>query len=636
MKIWKITIVLFLALITLGTTALAEDPVPLDKTHFPDETLRSYLSSYYDKDKSGDLSAQEIESTKGLYLSGKKTITTLQGIEYLTALTYLDCSGNKLKTMDLSHNLALETLFCGYNDLTKLDVSQNKALIELKCNENELKTLDLSQNQELKKLWCDNSNLTKLNVTGCANLTQLYCPNNDLASLDLTGCTALTYIDCGLNELSALDLTGCPALGELLCYNNRLKVLDFHQNPAMWHISCESNRLTSITVDGCTRLRSLNCGSNKLTSIDVTGCASLESITCENNDLNTLDVSHNLALDVLVCDKNELKTLDVSHNAALTELRCSDNGLKALDVGQCHKLINLNCYDNSISSLDISQCPYLVANVLLGKTSGSGKTYQHFIDNRSSFLCVPSKTTLITDTVSDSDIPLTADNFPDDNFRITLSYAFDRNSNGLLSEAEIDVVRSINIDDREIASIEGIEKFTNLEVFSCVNTRLTTLDLSQNKRLYELDCHGNEISSLDISLCPALMLALGMPQQQKTGYVEYAFKSVWLRVDGDVIINGGEATTSVVLKDDVRDVGPEAFEGSDIRCLILTPVHIGSRAFANCQNLMAAYIDYESNIGFGEIMADDAFEGCNELTIVTRGRAVASWARAHGIPYILI
>ncbi len=42
-------------------------------------------------------------------------LTSLRGIEHFEALTELDCSGNKLAALDVSHNMALAYLFCAAN-----------------------------------------------------------------------------------------------------------------------------------------------------------------------------------------------------------------------------------------------------------------------------------------------------------------------------------------------------------------------------------------------------------------------------------------------------------------------------------------------------------------------------------------
>ena len=90
-------------------------------------------------------------------------------------------------------------------------------------------------------------------------------------------------------------------------------------------------------------------------------------------------------------------------------------------------------------------------------------------------------------------------NFPDDNFRNLLSL-FDTNKSGVLSDEELANVKSLNVTSRNIASLKGIEFFTQLERLSCSNNKLSSLDLSANKKLNYLDCSMNRINGEEMGL----------------------------------------------------------------------------------------------------------------------------------------
>ncbi|MDH6311666.1 hypothetical protein M2137_000425 [Parabacteroides sp. PFB2-10] len=83
-----------------------------------------------------------------------------------TGLSILDCSRNKLTTIDVNNNLALRHLTCTDNQLTNLDVSKITWLALIRCSNNQLTSLDLSKNIGLKYIYCDNN---KLNTTGMEN-----------------------------------------------------------------------------------------------------------------------------------------------------------------------------------------------------------------------------------------------------------------------------------------------------------------------------------------------------------------------------------------------------------------------------------------------------------------------------------
>ena len=87
---------------------------------------------------------------------------------------------------------------------------------------------------------------------------------------------------------------------------------------------------------------------------------------------------------------------------------------------------------------------------------------------------------------------INATNFPDEHFRNSISKDLDRNKDGYLSTKEVReaVGFSPQWGDyyyREIASMKGIEKFTNVNSIVLDNNHcLEYLDVSQNTRLIRL------------------------------------------------------------------------------------------------------------------------------------------------------
>ena len=100
--------------------------VAVDEQNFPDTNFREWLlEQSYGVD--GYLSTPEIAAVTGIDVSDK-SISSLKGIEDVTALTELKCLFNQLTELDVSKNTALEYLYCYDNQLKSLDVSKNTAL----------------------------------------------------------------------------------------------------------------------------------------------------------------------------------------------------------------------------------------------------------------------------------------------------------------------------------------------------------------------------------------------------------------------------------------------------------------------------------------------------------------------------
>ena len=88
--------------------------IAVDEENFPDPVFLEYVRENFDIDNDGYLSEREIESTTDIDVSGYE-ITSLMGLEYFTALTYLDCSSCNLPYVDISNNPSI-TLCNAYDN----------------------------------------------------------------------------------------------------------------------------------------------------------------------------------------------------------------------------------------------------------------------------------------------------------------------------------------------------------------------------------------------------------------------------------------------------------------------------------------------------------------------------------------
>ena len=191
---------LLLAVLSVsGWKASAAEEVEIDVINFPDPNFRGYVSSVFDTDGNGWLSEEEIAEAESIDLRpdemvGIGSITSLKGVEYLTALEYLDCGSNQVTELDVSRNTALKELNCSSNSLSQLDVSRNTALKKLLCYSNHLTELDVSRNTALEILECSFNELTELKVRNNTALESLWCWSNELTELDVSQNIALETV----------------------------------------------------------------------------------------------------------------------------------------------------------------------------------------------------------------------------------------------------------------------------------------------------------------------------------------------------------------------------------------------------------------------------------------------------------
>lgn len=115
----------------------------------------------------------------------------------------------------------------------------------------------------------------------------------------------------------------------------------------------------------------------------------------------------------------------------------------------------------------------------------------------------PVQSALSAYTTVTGELPLDAATFPDAAF---LGYVktLDLDANGSLSAEERAQVVRMDVRNRGIASLQGLEQFPNPEYLNCNNNALTELDLALAPRLQTLFCNDNRLTALDVSGNPEL------------------------------------------------------------------------------------------------------------------------------------
>lgn len=98
-------------------------------------------------------------------------------------------------------------------------------------------------------------------------------------------------------------------------------------------------------------------------------------------------------------------------------------------------------------------------------------------------------------------------NIPDANFKRALveNTSINTNRDTQISYAEARAYTGrIDVSNKNISSLEGIEAFINITELNCFWNQLTSLDVSKNTALQILFCDNNQLTSLDVSGAIAL------------------------------------------------------------------------------------------------------------------------------------
>ena len=462
---------------------------PKEESRFPDNEFRKLLGMF-DEDGDGVFSDEELGKITKLdfwhyqELNKIDIVTSLEGLQYLPGLEYLDISlswpESVLNELDVSHNPKLETLKCGGQEgLTELDLSQNPQLKKLDCAGTALTELDLSHNPKLESLDCAGTALTKLDLSHNLKLVSLVCGwsgKGFITTLNLGDKPELQELDCKGNQLTTLDVSHCPKLDFLFCNGNQLTTLDVSHCPELAFLGCSDNKLSTLKMGEHSKLKTLSCSNNKLQTLDVSKLPNLSYLYCEDNPIVKLDISM-LELSIITAEDDP-----INENGHLVygNFRYDEEGNRSFD------------------------------------TAG---------------IIIDAGAELVTGLPKGDSIPIDAKHFPDDVFRGFVSWKFDINQNGKLSQGEIAAATIVGYSSEGegqgrtsiggVTSLKGIEllpnlsvirlsdcpalksaDFTNnpkLKVLEISNSGLKTLNISHNTELAELNISGNELTELDVS-----------------------------------------------------------------------------------------------------------------------------------------
>ena len=264
---------------------------------------------------------------------------------------------------------------------------------------------------------------------------------------------------------------------------------------AVKKIDCKGRAITNLKgIEYFTALEYLYCYDNELTELDLSRNTKLKELNCSTNRLTVLDLSQNPKLKRVICSDNALTALNLSSNSKLTDLNASGNIREITLTGNTFDLSSLTGFD--VSKARNWQGGTVSGNTLTVDGNAAVVTYSYDLGYTGTELDDAEKDVIFTLAIAgrDTDIDINKTNFPDKDFRELLldkEANIDRNQDGKLSTWEIALVQDIDVYDMEIADLTGIEYFTELKYLDCAGNHLTSLDLSRNTKLAELDAKNN-------------------------------------------------------------------------------------------------------------------------------------------------
>ena len=253
-----------------------------------------------------------------------------------------------------------------------------------------------------------------------------------------------------------------------------------------------------------------------------------------------------------------------------TELDClnfTGNYVKTVDLSKNRKLNTIDCYQNQMRGTDMDD---FITNL---PTVTGGKLYVYQCEDAShpdgnemtaaQVTAAKSKgwTVYVYDNYDNDDWAETdgywlfsAARFPDENFRNRLIDYYSWPCIGAISAESAEGRTSLACVNLNVSSLEGIEYFPNITELLIYRNNLKSVDLSNNKKLYMVNCSSNNIKGTGMD---NLIASLPTQPQGKYG---------WLRVINNKNASfpeGNVITAAQVAAAKTKGWIPQQYNGSD-------------------------------------------------------------------------
>ena len=282
-----------------------------------------------------------------LSLSSKKSVTTLQGIEYLINLKRICLRAVTQENIDLSDFNNLTYVIMNKGEIKNIIFPAN--IFEyMYLSDNKISDITFPTNIKTSSLYLDNNLLT--NITIPEGPETVYLNNNLLTNITIPEGPETVYLNN--NKLTSINNIS-STVKRLELNNNLLTNIDFKNNLNIETLKLNNNPLKKIDITKLSKLSALSLLDTKLEdSIDLKNNENLrifeissKNMTGERN-VENWDFTNNLKLTkVTICDR-KIKKINIEKNIKLEELRLSRNTFQTpkLDLSKFPnlKLILLN------------------------------------------------------------------------------------------------------------------------------------------------------------------------------------------------------------------------------------------------------------------------------------------------------
>ena len=433
------------------------DPVPFDHFYFADEAFYDAIyQTYVNLVTDGSWTAEERAHVLSLNVSGRG-ITRLDGVEYFTSLTDLDCSRNQLDRSAMESLVSfLPTVSNGrlrvingaddQNVMTTAQAAAAKAKGWTPLINNSGSWQEYGGSEPAPEgIAIDAAHFPDENFRSYL-LGQEYGADGYLTDFEIG-----RILDFYISEKEIASVQGIeffPELRNLYCSHNPLTEIDASKNLKLTKINCQNCQIASLNVKGLAHLATLVCYDNQLTTLDVADCAALTAIECNQNQLTALDVSQNKQLTALTIYLNRIK------GAAMDALIA---GLPTVARGSLFAIWSVG-EQNVVTTVQVAAA----------KTKG-WIVYAHGYNGMEEYE---------GSSPAAVDVDINEVNFPDEafrNFLLAQTYGAD----GILTAEEAKKITYLQVNGLGIQRLKGIEHFTAATTIYCYNNQISGANMTE-------------------------------------------------------------------------------------------------------------------------------------------------------------
>lgn len=384
----------------------------------------------------------------------KLNVNNLESLEVIlcedNCIEELYCSKCKLKILKFNNNNeiiingnnvsksskpSLNKIYCDYNQLEYLDLSYDKNLTDLNCSNNKLISLNVFSVVEMDKIECSFNKISNLDLSNVLNrsifasnnliknikinnfIKNIDFSNNFIKNIDFVNFKEINYLNLSNNLLNRLEIIGGDDIEinlksnniGYLCLNNCKNI-----NKIMYNIKIEFtntlelkniedsffyygdifNKAKNIVINSCNFYDDLvffgydfqslyinKCNSTKITigkcnlsSLFISNCNNLKKIQCNENRVVNVTLKDNELLENIDFKNNFLDIFKFYLNEKIKEINLSNNFIKQDDFVKFLKyILNFSGLEDKKLILNKNICPpyYNIPEELIETVSNS-------------------------------------------------------------------------------------------------------------------------------------------------------------------------------------------------------------------------------------------------------------------------